>query len=480
MIFSDFVPGKRVMLALCATLTLSGLLVSASPPGGGGTSLGGAAFPLAALLHLAAFACACVAALVMESTERARERIARIESEQRLNALIQAIPNQVCFQDTAGRWLVANQAMQDAVGLDAAALMGKTVTEIKALSPNAGFINSTVLATDELAWKEGEVRYCVAFRHQDGSESTLEVLKKTLIHHGRTAGLMVLRQDVTSARRAMEELRSVHDGLEARVGQATEENRRKDILLMQQSRLAAMGEMIGNIAHQWRQPLNALGLLMANLTFDAKSGTADTAEFDLYAAQGRDILTAMSRTIDDFRNFFKPDKEKNIFQVCDPVQEALSLMEASLVQAGISVERDFSLSAAILGYRGEFSQVVLNLLANARDAILESGNRHGFIRVSVAERDGDAEISIADNGGGVPEQNMTRIFEPYFTTKPQDKGTGLGLYMSKRIIEDHMQGRLGVFNSDSGTGSGTIGAVFTVSVPLAPAEAVQKDDSSCR
>jgi len=480
MIFSDFDPGKRVMLALCAALTLSGLLIAASPPGEGGSALGGLAIPLAALLHLAAFACACVAALAMESAERSRERDARIESKQRLNALIQAIPNQVCFQDATGRWLVVNQAMQDAVGLDATALMGKTVHEIKELSPDAGFIDSTVVEADALAWKTGEVRYCVTYRRQDGSESTLEVLKKTLVHGKRTAGLMVLRQDVTSARRAMEELRVVRNSLESSVAQAIEENRRKDILLMQQSRLAAMGEMIGNIAHQWRQPLNALGLLMANLTFDAKSGTADTAEFDLYAAQGRDILTAMSRTIDDFRNFFKPDKEKNIFQVCDPVKEALSLMEASLTQAGISVERDFSLSATILGYRGEFSQVVLNLLANARDAILESGNRHGFIRVSVVERGGFAEISVADNGGGVPEQNMTRIFEPYFTTKPQDKGTGLGLYMAKRIIEDHMQGRLGVFNSDSGAGSGTTGAVFTVSVPLAPAEAVQKDDSPCR
>lgn len=478
MIFSDFSPGKGVMLGLCAALTLSGLLVCASLPGEGGSAFGGLAIPLAALLHLAAFACACVAAMAMESAGRARERDARIESEQRLNALIQAIPNQVCFQDAAGRWLVVNQAMQNAVGLDATELMGKTVHEIKELSPDAGFIDSTVVEADALAWKAGEVRYCVAYRRQDGNESTLEVLKKTLVHGERTAGLMVLRQDITSARRAMEELRIVRNSLETSVAQAIEENRRKDILLMQQSRLAAMGEMIGNIAHQWRQPLNALGLLMANLTFDAKSGTADTAEFDLYAAQGRDILTAMSRTIDDFRNFFKPDKEKNIFQVCDPVKEALSLMEASLIQAGISVERDFNLSAAILGYRGELSQVVLNLLANARDAILESGNRHGFIRVSVAERGGFAEISIADNGGGVPEQNMTRIFEPYFTTKPQDKGTGLGLYMAKRIIEDHMQGRLGVFNSDSG--AGTTGAVFTVSVPLAPAEAVQKDDSPCR
>jgi len=473
MIFFYFFPGKRAMLALCAALTLSGLLVSANLPGE-------TALPLAALLHAAAFACACVAALAMESAERAREREARIESEQRLNALIQAIPSQVCFQDAAGDWLVVNQAMQEATGLDAASLIGKTVTEIMALSPNAGFINSTVVETDKLAWKEGEVRYCVPFRQKDGSQSTLEVLKKTLEHDGRAAGLMVLRQDVTSARRAMVELEHARNSLETNVAQAIEENRRKDILLMQQSRLAAMGEMIGYIAHQWRQPLNALGLLMANLTFDAKSGTATKAELDLYAAQGREILVGMSRTIDDFRNFFKPDKERTVFRVCDPVKEALSLMEARLIQAGIKVERDIRLPAAVLGYLGEFSLVVLNLLDNARDAIVESGNRSGLIRVSVAERDGFAEIRIADNGGGVSEQNMTRIFEPYFTTKPQDKGTGLGLYMSKRIIEDHMLGRLGVQTSESATGPGTAGAIFTIRVPLAPAQAVQKDDRTCR
>ncbi|MFP5223851.1 MAG: sensor histidine kinase [Acidobacteriota bacterium] len=479
MINSYFRPGKRTMLALCAALTLSGLLISANSSDAAVPGFSGAGLPLASLLHGAAFACACVAALAMESAERARERDARIKSEQRLNALIQAIPSQVCFQDTAGRWLVVNQAMQEAAGLDATALIGKTATEINALSPNAGFIDSTVLQTDELAWKEGEVRYCVSFRRQDGGESTLDVLKKTLEHSGRQVGLMVLRQDVTSSRRAMEELRTanaelkaVQDGLEARVASAIAENRRKDLLLVQQARLAAMGEMIGNIAHQWRQPLNALGLLMANLTFDAKSGAADSAEFDRYAAHGQDILTSMSRTIDDFRNFFKPDKEQKTFQVCEPVQEALSLMEASLAQAGISVERHLDQPVTIRGYKGEFSQVVLNLLANARDAIRDTGMRHGDIRVSVTGQDGIARIQVADSGGGVPEENMTRIFEPYFTTKPQDKGTGLGLYMSKRIIEDHMQGRLTIFNDDSG-------AVFTISVPMAPSEAIQKDDSPC-
>ena len=473
MIISDCPNGKRLMLGLSAALALLGLTAPALlPPPDPRTALN-LPFLLSVSLHGGAFASACVAALFMESSARVKDRAARRESEQRLNALIQAIPNEVCFQDASGRWLVINQAMQDAVGLEASALAGKTVTEIMAVSPNIGFINSTVVETDEMAWKVGEVRYCVSFRRPDGQNSTLEVQKKTLEHDGRTVGLMVLRQDITSSRRAMEELRTLHDSLEVRVNLATEENRRKDILLMQQARLAAMGEMIGNIAHQWRQPLNALGLLMANLTYDAKSGTASNEEIDAYTRQGREVLTSMSRTIDDFRNFFKPDKQKQTFQVCDAIQEALSLMEASFTQAGIAVERDLEHPLEILGYRGEFSQVILNLLANARDAIKDSGNRRGVIRVSTAREDGVARVMVADNGGGIAQQDLSRIFDPYFTTKSQDKGTGLGLYMSKRIIEDHMQGDIAAFNADAG-------AVFTLSVPLMPAETAREDVHPCR
>jgi len=270
-----------------------------------------------------------------------------------------------------------------------------------------------------------------------------------------------------------EEIEALNRSLENRIREATEESRKKDLLLMEQSRLASMGEMIGSIAHQWRQPLNAVSLLVANLALDAKSGDQDTGQFDAYAKQCHGILTSMSHTIDDFRNFFKPDKGKCHFLLRDPVEETLNLVRASLSHHGIALEADLDGAACVLGFRGEYSQVILNLLVNAKDAIVDSGRRKGLIRITTASRDGYAEVAVHDDGGGVREEVMGRVFEPYFTTKGRDKGTGIGLYMAKHIIEDHMHGRISLYNSD-------VGAVFTVSLPAASSELCRKEGALCR
>jgi signal transduction histidine kinase len=234
------------------------------------------------------------------------------------------------------------------------------------------------------------------------------------------------------------------------------------MLLLNRTRLAAMGEMIGNIAHQWRQPLNALSILLANLRFEYEAVCQDTDALEIAHGQAFDILRRMSSTIDDFRNFFKPDRKREPFRVIEAIGDALLLIEASLVQHGITVRFTARHDPVVEGFRGEFAQVALNLLGNAKDAILAHKPVAGHIDIRVMQRRGRAVVAIADNGGGIPPDIIERIFDPYFTTKSSQNGTGLGLYMSRTIIHDHLGGSLTADNRDAG-------ARFVVTLPLSAA-----------
>lgn len=222
-----------------------------------------------------------------------------------------------------------------------------------------------------------------------------------------------------------------------------------------------MGEMIGNIAHQWRQPLNALSILLANLRFEYETVCGDVPHTLLAAhRQAGDILRKMSTTIDDFRNFFRPDKQREPFTVVEAISDALLLIEASLAQHDVAVRFVARHNPRVQGFRGEFSQVMLNLLGNAKDAILTNRPGGGRIAIRVMARLGQAVIHISDNGGGIRPDILDRIFDPYFTTKSAHGGTGLGLYMSKTIVEDHLHGRLTATNTRDGSR-------LTIRIPLA-------------
>lgn len=239
-----------------------------------------------------------------------------------------------------------------------------------------------------------------------------------------------------------EELRHTQQDLEAL--------REKEQMLLQQSRQAAMGEMIGNIAHQWRQPLNTLGLIIQSLR--AFHGTPDftKAFLDESVTKSMEIIQHMSKTIDDFRNYFRPEKEKADFNVCEAVASTVSLLEGSLQNPKISLEIITKDNPVVHGYQNEFAQVIINIVVNARDAIIEKEIADPQIIITIGSEDGSAVVTISDNAGGVPEEIMGKLFEPYFTTKGPDRGTGVGLFMSKAIIEKNMGGRISARNSGSG------------------------------
>jgi len=227
-------------------------------------------------------------------------------------------------------------------------------------------------------------------------------------------------------------------------------NRQKDRIMMQQSRQAAMGEMIGNIAHQWRQPLNVLGLTIQRVQLFHDLGRFDKEFLASSTSEAMKVINHMSQTIDDFRNFFSPDKEMETFAVNEALEKAISLADMNLNDREIRIDVDAIDSPIVYGYRNEYSQVLINILMNSKDAFLERGidAPRVFIRIFVEK--GRSVVTMADNAGGIAEDIIPKIFDPYFTTKGPQKGTGVGLFMSKTIIEKNMNGRLTVGNIADG------------------------------
>lgn len=226
----------------------------------------------------------------------------------------------------------------------------------------------------------------------------------------------------------------------------------QEIMLIQQSKMAAMGEMIGAIAHQWRQPLNALAIIVQDFKSAYDFGELDEDYIDISVKKGMSQIAFMSKTIDSFRNFFKPDKELESFLPYEAMLQVCSLIGVGFSHNKITIDMDFTKEAKntyIDGYKNEFKQAALNIFTNAKDAILQR-KEEGWIKVSGNVEDTKLFITFEDNGGGIEESALGRVFEPYFTTKEQGKGTGIGLYMTKMIIVDHMGCALLASNTNNG------------------------------
>ncbi len=254
------------------------------------------------------------------------------------------------------------------------------------------------------------------------------------------------------------EIEDLNKSLEERIQIEIKKNMEKDQLLIQQSKMAEMGDMMSKIAHQWRQPLNTLSLAVQDIEEAFYHNELDEKYMKNFIDISMENIKFMSKTIDDFRNFFKLSKTKEIFKLKDAIEDILKIITAQLKDHKISIYL-YGENYDVVGYPNEFKQVILNLANNAKDAILEKKIENGLIEIRINNlSEKFKEVSVQDNGGGIPKNIIDKIFEPYFTTKDGIKGTGIGLYMSKTIIEENMDGSLLVENYNNG-------ARFRISIP---------------
>lgn len=277
-----------------------------------------------------------------------------------------------------------------------------------------------------------------------------------------------LRRQIAEREHAERQLQALNDSLEQRIQNEVALNREMDHLLVQQSRHAAMGEMIGNIAHQWRQPLSVLGLILQNIAMDHEDNDLTDEALKRYVTDAMKSIRQMSTTIDDFRDFFRPNRLKEKFKSGQAVEASLNLMSASLKNNNIEVDVSGPDNIEIYGYPNEFAQVLLNLISNARDALVERKPNRPSIEIETCADMGNRTfaITVRDNAGGIPDNIAEKIFDPYFTTK--EMGTGIGLYMTRTIVEQHMGGK--IFFRNQGDG-----AAFTITLPFAASQEISQE-----
>lgn len=240
------------------------------------------------------------------------------------------------------------------------------------------------------------------------------------------------------------------DDLEQKIQEEINQRSDQEKLLIQQSKLAAMGNMIGNIAHQWRQPLSEINAILMTLQVKHMHNDLNGEFLNKQIEKCDGITDFMSNTINDFQNFFKPSKMKEFFNVSKACKKAAKILQSSLKHHCIEFEFNTDETPDVLGYPNEFSQAFLNILSNAKDVLIDRDTKNPKITVTIKPGHQYALIQVSDNAGGIKEENIERIFEPYFTTKHAKQGTGIGLYMCKTIIERNMDGVVEAKNYENG------------------------------
>lgn len=265
----------------------------------------------------------------------------------------------------------------------------------------------------------------------------------------------IIQKYKTDVKEREDSLQELNHTLEAKVAKGIFEGKEKDKAILRESRLARLGSMISMIAHQWRQPLSELSGILMEMEMATKFNRLSPEKITKSLERSNERIEYMSGTIEDFRNFYKPDKVKSEFLMSDACQKALNLASAALKNASVSVTLNVKQEHPLLGYPSEFSQAILNLLSNAKDVLVERAKKHPTISIIINASHTHHLLSIKDNGGGIDEKAMDHIFDPYYSSKDASKGTGLGLYITQLIVQENMGGKLSVSNDHEG-------AVFTI------------------
>ncbi|MDA3947014.1 MAG: ATP-binding protein [Helicobacteraceae bacterium] len=228
------------------------------------------------------------------------------------------------------------------------------------------------------------------------------------------------------------------------------ELKEKESLLFQKAKMADMGEMIGNIAHQWRQPLSMITMIIAVLKEKSARRVLKDEELGAKLGEVETSIQYMSGTMDDFMSFYRPNKTKEDFCISHAVERAIEILNPGLRENCIALAFAPRCDFYVHGYMNEYTQVLVSMLTNAKDLLIHRKVKLAYIKIKISEKNGRVILEIMDNAGGMKGKNLDRVFEPYFTTKHKSSGTGLGLYISKMIIENSMNGTLRAENMDEG------------------------------
>jgi signal transduction histidine kinase len=263
-----------------------------------------------------------------------------------------------------------------------------------------------------------------------------------------------------------EELQELNESLEIKVAQKVAQITEQERMMISQSRLAAMGEMMSMIAHQWRQPLATTTLMITNERIASMIARNEPNESDKILDKISDTMIYLSDMIDDFQTFFKPDKSTEKISTCALIERVQHFIQTRLILEKVHIHIEKCDEIFIDTYANEVVQVLINIVNNAVDALVERKREERYIWISVHSGKNDAIISIEDNGGGIESEIIEKVFDPYFSTKSKN-GTGLGLYMAKMIIDKHVGGKLSVDNTQKG-------ACFTIILPKKSLPETQK------
>ena len=362
-------------------------------------------------------------AFVEDVTEKKHARELLEQKKKELETIIQEAPNPIMIHNEEGKVLLVNRAWSKLTGYSYDDIDTIEKWTKKAYGEKMPVVKEYI---DEL--------YGLSSAVDEGEYPINTKCGNTIIWQFSSAplGMMDNKRTVISSAMDITELKH------------------KDEMLISQSRLAAMGEMIGMIAHQWRQPLTVISMNANNMILDIELDDLDAKNAREYLD---DILTQtghLSQTIDDFRNFFKPDKAASRVKLQNVLEETYSIVKDSIANNNIILEISYASDSEVDAYSRELMQVFVNIITNAKDSLSQNNSKNAQINIKVFEDEKYVITEICDNGEGIDEAVLPKIFDPYFTTKDEKTGTGLGLYMSKMIVEDHLHGKIEAINSESG------------------------------
>lgn len=351
-------------------------------------------------------------------------------SKQFTREIIDTVPVRIFWKDKNNVYLGANKLFLQDAGLESEdQIIGKTDWDMVWKSNAQAYIDD-----DSKVMNSGipKIQFEEPLLTADGSKKYLLTSKVPLVDkdNGRVYGILGVFNDITEQKLAQEEMH------------------KKDALLLEQSKLASMGEMIGNIAHQWRQPLSIITTSASAMDMKADYDDLSKDEIKKLSTGIVDQANYLSNTIDDFRNFIKGDIKHTNISVKKVLKETFALVDATLKNNYITLISDIYEDMEIYGTKNEFSQALINIINNSKDALKETkGERFLFISTKKIDEN-NLELKIRDNGGGIPENIIKRIFEPYFTTKHQSVGTGLGLSMVHKIIVERYGHEIDIYNEE--------------------------------